>query len=105
MPFTFPDTWTALTAQRRALMSKRPVVTRVEAEIWVAYSPDPNCMVIGGILTETKARQVALKNYGKEPIVIEKMLVQHRGINPLPAGREGGYFAEEINKVVRNNGQ
>lgn len=102
MSFTFPDTWTALTAQRRALMSKRPVVTRVEAEIWVVYSPDPNCMVIGGILSENKAVQVALKNYGKEPIVIEKMLVQHRGINPLPAGREASHFAEEINKVIRN---
>jgi hypothetical protein len=83
-------------------MSNRPVVTRVEADIWVVYSPDPCCMVIGGILSETKAVQVAIKNYGREPIVVDKTLIQHRGVNPLPAGREASHFAEEINKVIRN---
>lgn len=100
MSFTFPDEWTALTAQRRALTSKRPVVTRVDEEVWVIYSPTPEYMVVGGIQSKAKAVQVALKNYGKQPIVVDDILLRHDGINPLPAGREASHFAEEISKVI-----
>jgi butyrate kinase len=73
--------WTAEIARAKAAVHKRPVVTRVDAGMWVMYPPLASQMVRGGYPAETAetaqqiTERIAIRVWGVKPLIVDKQLV------------------------------
>lgn len=73
--------WTAEVARMYAAAHLRPVVTRVDTDVWVMYPPQASEPVRGGYPADTATQAqsitepIALRVWGVLPVIVDKMLV------------------------------
>ena len=73
--------WTAISARGMAALKRRPILTRVDSDVWVLYPPNNAETVRGGYPADTQeqavriAGPIAKRVWGVEPIVIDHLLV------------------------------
>jgi hypothetical protein len=73
--------WTAEVARMYAAAHLRPVVTRVDSDMWVMYPPKATEPVRGGYPADTAERAqqitepIACRVWGLKPLIVDKMLV------------------------------
>jgi hypothetical protein len=73
--------WTAENARTYAIAHGRPVVTRVDSDMWVMYPADRTASVRGGYPADDPATAeaitapIAWRVWGMAPLIIDRLLV------------------------------